>query len=97
MILTQCVPTPYSCRLKLATLYVQLGQSDDALTLLETEPGSEEAAGYHHSDMTLAEFDPRSEMEMRDKSLQVSTVYTSLPSMEISGLDSYVLDAFVRC
>lgn len=56
----------------MATLYVQLGQSDDALTLLEAEPG-EEGANYH-SDTDIAEFDPCTEVETRDKSLQVSTV-----------------------
>lgn len=56
-------------RLKLATLYVQLGQSDDALSLLEAEPGGEEGLSYHGNTAT-PEFDPCNEID-KEKS-QVS-------------------------
>ena len=35
--------TSHCCRLQLATLYVQMGQADDALMVLEAEPNSDNA------------------------------------------------------
>ncbi len=70
MIFTQ---SKFLYRLKLATLYVQMGQSDDALTLLEAEPGGEEGGTVtsSHSDTDMTDYDPRTEVEIKDKSLQV--------------------------